>query len=219
MDESKLQELWLLGPNQSVHKSYPPHRIQRMEKNVIRKYDPDGIAIVLGRQGPRSIAEHKKLIKALNENTNNIRYVDDTKWSTSGLIDGGFIREEPISNLIQGVESIMRLPSIKTSKKLKNEGIVFSLNRYDVRSTMAAIYSNPNAIQRRVPLPSGFKADDLTFSYTGVTDTELANIVRNKDWFDKTQFVISNNGIVTPLSKQQVLEKYGIRYIGDLIKK
>lgn len=38
----------------------------------------------------------------------------------------------------------------------------------------------------------GFKADDLIFSYTGVTDTELANIVINRDWLDKTQFVISN---------------------------
>lgn len=47
---------------------------------------------------------------------------------------------------------------------------------------------------------------------------ELANIVRNKDWFDLTTFFKVEGGQMKILSKTEIEKKYGIKYIGDLIK-
>lgn len=47
---------------------------------------------------------------------------------------------------------------------------------------------------------------------------ELANIVRNKDWFDITVFFVVTGKRIKTLSKTEVEQKFGIKYIGNLLK-
>jgi hypothetical protein len=56
------------------------------------------------------------------------------------------------------------------------------------------------------------------YAKTLITDMEIANIVRNKEWFDIVEILETQNGVTKIISKSEALEKYGFKYIGDIVK-
>ena len=48
---------------------------------------------------------------------------------------------------------------------------------------------------------------------------DRANVARNKDWFDLTIFFKVENGRMIRLTKEQVENSYGIRYMEEIMKK
>ena len=93
---------------------------------------------------------------------------------------------------------------------------MFTLDSYNAMGCLAAIYSNCNYIARNYTKPKIENITDFEFAYTGLTDLELANIVRNKNWFDLTKFCRTNeNGELEELTSEQVKEEYGIKFIGN----
>ena len=80
------------------------------------------------------------------------------------------------------------------------------------------MYSNPNKIERNFGKPEIEGIDKFEFAYTGLTDLELANIVRNRNWFELLTFYrTGKDGEPEELTKEQVAKEYGIKYIGDLM--
>jgi hypothetical protein len=95
---------------------------------------------------------------------------------------------------------------------------MISLDGYDVKAGLSAIYSNPNYIARTKAFTVSY-SEKPVFAHTGLTDLEISNVVRNKNWFDLTQFCrTAENGNVEELSRKQVAREYGIKYIGDRLK-
>ena len=120
-------------------------------------------------------------------------------------------------SIIQACETIKRLPHLPVKgQRVSERFIMFSLDDYDIKVGMSAIYSDPNFIARSKPKPKIKHLSDLKFAYTGLTDLELSNIVRNKDWFELTTFCrTSENEGFEVLTKTQVAEEYGIKYLGE----
>ena len=217
VNQQKLKALWLTNRKGEVLGEIPAKRLDKIQK-YIDEYNPKGIKVVLGMQNP----EHGRVIKEIfNNNSQGIRFLDDNSWPKAGFISPG-IRNFPMLNFFHGVETMKRISSLglKLRNSITTKGIMFNLTGYDVRQAMSAIYSNPNWLGRGFnPPPLGFNKTKMSFSYTGVTDFELANVVRNKDWFDMTTFYKIENGKPIILTKEQVMQGYGIKYIGDIIKK
>ena len=189
-------------------------RLGKIQQSV----DKQEVVLFLGRQNRGYTALQKKL----NEKYwGQLSFINDDVWSSRGYTEPGIKVSDNRLSLIQAVETIDRLPKLGiTGEAVNQRFIMLSLDGYDMRSCLAAIYSNCNHIARSQAKPKIDGMDKFDFAYTGLTDMELANIVRNKHWFDHTRFCRTGaNGEAEELTQQQVREEYGIKYIGDLMRK
>ena len=188
-------------------------RLEKLQQSI----DQQEVVLFLGRQN----RIYKALQNQLNEKyQGTIRFISDHVWSSRGYIEPGVKASDNRLSLIQASETIHRLPHLNLSgAAIPRRFIMFSLDGYDVKHCMAATYSNCNKIARSYPKPTIAGIDKFEFAYTGLTDLELANIVRNKHWFDYTRFCRTGvDGTLEELSEKQVLEEYGIIYIGELMR-
>ena len=183
------------------------------------KYDKvtEELVIVLGRADVT-----KDYVRKITNPVDKTRtFLDDQKWGGWRVIEGGVRLKNYVLNMIQGVEFAKRLRSLNivvNGKRLEGK-VFFNLTSYDVFQTMRAMYSNPNNYINGTALSIPEKFIGRKYSRVGVTDMELANVVRNRDWFNSSQFFVVRDGKTVLLSKQDVLEKYGIKYIGDVVGK
>ena len=164
-------------------------------------------------------AEHFELKKKIKKHETNLQYVSDHVWSSLGYTEPGVKVSDSRLSILQAAETIRRMPELglKGSAIEKRE-IAFSLDGYDAKRALAAMYSNPNRIERNYKKPVIKGLEKFEFAFTGLTDLELANIVRNKEWFDLLTFCrTGDDGRPEKLTKKQVAEEYGIKYIGDLM--
>ena len=123
-------------------------------------------------------------------------------------------------SLIQACETVRRLPELGLKGEAEGSHIRFSLDDYDVKVGLSAIYSNPNYIARSKKRPIIESLEKLQFSYTGLTDLELSMIVRNRMWYELTSFCRTNeDGDVEELTKEQAKKEYGIKCIVPLLAK
>lgn len=154
----------------------------------------------------------------MNENSNNKVFIDDPVWRKWGVVQRSVRATDVWLNLIQGAETAKRISSLNivvNGRKIKGK-IYFNLGNfdkpkapnYDVRQAMNAMYSHPNDYTK-----------NLKIAKAGITDMELTNIVRNKQWFDLTTFFKIENGQMKTLTKMEVEREFGIKYIGDLVNK
>jgi hypothetical protein len=187
-------------------------RLQRLQKSIENKQ----VVLFLGRQN----RVYKHLQDKLNEKYNDeFEFISDHVWSARGYIEPGVKSSDSRQSILQAVETIRRMPSLGLKgQSIEKRAIAFSLDGYDEKVAFAAMYSNPNRIERNYPRPKIEGLDEFELSYTGLTDLELANIVRNKDWFDFMIFYrTGKDGDPEILTREQVAEEYGIKYIGDLM--
>jgi len=186
-------------------------RLQKLQESIKQ----NKVVIFLGRQN----RIYKNLQKMLNEKyEGQIHFISDHIWSSSGYIEPGVKASDNRLSLIQACETIRRMNNLdlECDSIIEKRFIMFTLDGYDMKHCLAAIYSNPNRIQRNYPKPQIEGIEKFEFAYTGLTDLELANIVRNKDWFQFLRFCkTSSSGELEELSQKQVQEEYGIKYIGD----
>ena len=199
-----------------LDKSIEERRKTRLEK-LQKSIDNQEVILFLGRQN----RIYKALQKQLNEKyEGQVRFISDHVWSSRGYIEPGVKSSDNRLSLIQAAETIHRLLHLGLSgKAIQDRCIMFSLDGYDVRTCMAAMYSNCNKVARWHQKPVIEGIEKFEFAYTGLTDLELANIVRNEHWFGYTRFCRTGmNGSLEELSQVQVLEEYGIKYIGELMR-
>lgn len=183
-------------------------RLEKLQNSI----DNHKIVIFLGRQN----RVYKNLQNKLNEKyRGKFQFVSDHIWGSRGYTEVGIQVSDNRLSLIQACETIRKLPSLGLKGDyIKGRFIMFSLDSYDAKACLSAMYSNPNRVERRYPKPKIKGIEKFDFAYTGLTDLELANIVRNKSWFDLTRFCRTDNqGNLEELSKKQVLEEYGIKLI------
>ncbi len=188
-------------------------RLQKLQKSI----ENNQVVLFLGRQN----RVYKHLQDKLNERyKGEVEFISDHVWSARGYIEPGVKSSDSRLSVLQAVETIRRMPDLELKgDAIKKRTIAFSLDGYDEKVAFAAMYSNPNRIERNYPRPKIEGLNDFKFSYTGLTDLELANIVRNKEWFDFMIFYrTGKNGEPEELNKDQVAEEYGIKYIGDLME-
>jgi len=188
-------------------------RLEKLQQSI----DNQEVVLFLGRQN----RIYKALQKQLNEKyVGKVRFISDHVWSSRGYIEPGVKASDNRLSLIQASETIHRLPHLGLSGgAIRDRYIMFSLDGYDMKHCLAATYSNCNKIARSYAKPTIEGIEKFEFAYTGLTDLELANIVRNKNWFAYTRFCrTGSDGILEELSKPQVLAEYGIKYIGDLMR-
>lgn len=188
-------------------------RLEKLQKSI----DKQEVVLFLGRQNRVYVALQKKLNE---KHKGQIRFISDHVWSSRGYIEPGVKASDNRLSLLQAAETINRLPLLGlTGDAITRRFIMFSLDGYDMRTCLAAMYSDCNRIARNHARPVIEGIDKFEFAYTGLTDLELANIVRNKHWFNHTRFCRTGaNGEAEELTQQQVLETYGIKYIGDLMR-
>ncbi|OJJ20507.1 hypothetical protein BKI52_18805 [marine bacterium AO1-C] len=188
-------------------------RLEKLQQSI----DKQEVVLFLGRQN----RIYKALQKQLNEKyAGKVRFISDHVWSSRGYIEPGVKASDNRLGLIQASETIHRLPHLGLSgSAIQDRYIMFSLDGYDMKHCMAAMYSNCNKIARSYTKPVIEGIERFEFAYTGLTDLELANIVRNKHWFAYTRFCRTGaNGVLEELSETKVLQEYGIKYIGDLMR-
>ena len=190
-------------------------RLSNRLSKIQRAIDTDKTIILLGMH----TNSHFKLKKKLNEQFQQ-NFISDHVWSKFGFIEPGIKVSDSKLSIIQAVETIRRMPNLGfTGEAIKKREIAFVLDGYDVKRSLSAVYSNPNKIQRSLKKPIIEGLSDFEFAYTGLTDLELANIVRNKKWFEFLTFYrTGDNGTPEKISKEEAATEYGIKYIGDLLK-
>ncbi len=178
-------------------------RLQKLENAVAQKR----VIIFLGRQ----TNIYRKLIKALNTQF-EIQFVSDHSWSSLGFTEPGMKTSDNRISVIQACETVKRLPALFATESVAQKSrIMFSLDHYDVFHALSAMYSDCNKIARSHTKPCLPPLEHFTFAHTGLTDLELANIVRNKSWFALTSFCRTNlAGKPEILSVEQVECEYGI---------
>ncbi len=188
-------------------------RLEKLQKSI----DKDKVVIFLRRQN----RVYKELQKKLNNKYKGIKqFVSDHVWSSCGYIEPGVKSSNSWLSVIQAMETIRRMPDLGLKgNAISKREIAFCLDGYDFKHALAAMYSNPNRIERNYGKPETEGIETFEFAYTGLTDLELANIVRNKNWFELLTFYrTGENGEPENLTKEQVAKEYGIKYIGDLMK-
>jgi len=216
-DQKRLQKILKSKAYQyrGVDKSVEERRQIRLEK-LQKSIDNQKIVIFLGRQN----VIYQALQAQLNQKyQGKLQFISDHVWSSCGYTERGMKTSDNRLSLIQAAETIFRLPKLGLKgEEISNRFISFSLDGYDMKHTLAAMYSNSNRVARNYPRPKIEGLDSFEFSYTGLTDLELANLVRHPQWFALTKFCRTNsNGELEELTQNQVLQEYGIKYIGDLI--
>jgi len=188
-------------------------RLEKLQQSI----DNQEVVLFLGRQN----RIYKALQKQLNEKyAGKVRFISDHVWSSRGYIEPGVKASDNRLSLIQASETIHRLSHLGLrGEVIQDRYIMFSLDGYDMKHCLAAMYSNCNKIARSYAKPIIEGIERFEFAYTGLTDLELANIVRNKNWFAYTRFCrTGSDGTLEELSETQVLTEYGIKYIGDLMR-
>ncbi|EAY29024.1 hypothetical protein [Microscilla marina] len=183
-------------------------RLRKLQQSI----DKQEVVLFLGRQN----RVYKALQQKLNERyAGKLRFISDHIWSSRGYIEPGVKASDNRLSLIQAAETIHRLPTLGLSgEAIAQRFIMFSLDNYNAKTCMAAMYSDCNRIARSDGKPKIEGIDKFAFAYTGLTDLELANIVRNKHWLSYTRFCRTGaNGEPEELSQQQVLEEYGIKEV------
>ncbi len=198
-----------------THLSQEERKALRLEK-LQQSINDNKIVIFLGRQN----RVYKNLQNKLNQKYNEkYQFVSDHSWSSCGYVERGMKASNNRVSLIQASETIKRLPYLGlVGENIAERFIMFSLDSYDAKVCLSAMYSNPNKIARTCEKPVIEGIEKFVFAYTGLTDLELANIVRNKEWFALTRFCRTNQeNDVEELSSEQVLQEYGIAYIGEKI--
>lgn len=189
-------------------------RLQKLQESIVQNQ----VAIFLGRQN----RIYKNLQKKLNQKyEGQIHFISDHVWSSRGYIEPGVKASDNRLSLIQACETIRRMNhlGLEGEANIQKRFIMFTLDGYDMTHGLATMYSNPNRIQRNSPKPQIEGIEKFEFAYTGLTDLELANIVRNKDWFQFLRFCrTSATGDLEELTHEQVQQEYGIKYIGNRLK-
>lgn len=183
-------------------------RLGKLQQSIAKQE----VVLFLGRQN----RVYKALQNKLNEQyAGKLRFISDHVWSSRGYIEPGVKASDNRLSLIQAAETIHRLPHLGlTGEVIAQRFIMFSLDNYTAKTCMAAMYSNCNRIARSYAKPQIEGIDRFAFAYTGLTDLELANIVRNKHWLSYTRFCRTGiNGEPEELSQAQVLAEYGIKPI------
>ncbi|MFT5915751.1 MAG: hypothetical protein ACI81T_002254 [Bacteroidia bacterium] len=239
VDEKTLYELWLRPEMGHIAKLAEKNQVDTDRKNRMaqkrgffntqeeRKSDRilklkesvglNRVAILLGRH----TREYIKLQKQLNSKyQGKIEFVSDHIWSKCGYVERGMKISNNLLSVIQACETVHQLPNLGFEEsQIQNRSIMISLDGYDVKAGLSAIYSNPNYIARTKPFTVSY-SEKPVFAHTGLTDLEISNVVRNKNWFDVAKFCrTGENGNVEELSRKQVASEYGIKYIGDRLKK
>ena len=189
-------------------------RLEKLQKSITRNQ----VAIFLGRQN----MAYKSLQNQLNiQYKSSLQFISDHVWSSCGYIEPGVKISDSRLSVLQAMESIRLLPELGLQgDAIERREIAFCLDGYDEKHALSAIYSTPNIIKRNYKKPDIEGISKFEFSYTGLTDLELSNIVRNKNWFDLLAFYrTTRNGTFEKLTKKQVAEEYGIKYLGHLIQK
>ncbi len=178
-------------------------RLQKLENAIAQQR----MIIFLGRQ----TNVYRKLIKALNAQEGT-QYVSDHSWSSLGFTEPGMKTSDNRLSVIQACETVRRLPALfPLATVAQKSRIMFSLDGYDVFHALSAIYSDCNKIARSRIKPCLPPLTHFEFAHTGLTDLELANIARHKDWFRLTSFCrTSEAGKPEMLSVEQVAGEYGI---------
>lgn len=192
-----------------LDKSIKERKVARLGK-LQQSIDKQEVVLFLGRQN----RVYKALQNKLNEQyAGKLRFISDHVWSSRGYIEPGVKASDNRLSLIQAAETIHRLPHLGlTGEVIAQRFIMFSLDNYTAKTCMAAMYSNCNRIARSYAKPHIEGIDRFAFAYTGLTDLELANIVRNKHWLSYTRFCRTGaNGEPEELSQAQVLAEYGIK--------
>jgi hypothetical protein len=180
-------------------------RLEKLSKAIENKR----VVIFLGRQ----TNIYKKLHKALNVHyTGKVQFVSDHSWSSLGFTEPGMKTSDNRLSVIQACETVRRLPVLFPDEPIAQKSkIMFSLDGYDMRHALAAMYSDCNKIARSHTKPHIPPLTHFEFAYTGLTDLELANVVRHKDWFALTSFCrTSTAGELEELTQEQVAGEYGI---------
>lgn len=178
-------------------------RLQKLENAIAQKR----VIIFLGRQ----TNIYRKLIKALNAQ-GELQYVSDHSWSSLGFTEPGMKTSDNRISVIQACETVRRLPALFPDESVAQQSnIMFSLDGYDVFHALSAMYSDCNKIARSHTKPYLPPLTHFEFAHTGLTDLELANIVRHKDWFALTSFCRTGEaGKPEMLTTEQVAGEYGI---------
>lgn len=113
----------------------------------------------------------------------------------------GFISKDVVKNIdltqYEILQGIIRCRSKNGTNHFRMDGVAESIKKSG-SSIFDEISKNPNAYHRDV-------------GFIGWTMFELRNIVRNKDWFENTTFYLGRK----KLTKQELLDDYGIRYLGN----
>lgn len=218
IDDEALHEIWLRPCETDISRNtYLPQeeRLQNRLEKLRDSIEKNRKVIFLGRQ----TGIYRKLHKALNkEFQGKIEFVSDHRWSKAGYVESGVKISDSRLSALQAFETIRRMSDLKLNLENFKPYILCSLDHYDQFHGLSAIYSNPNKIARLELPPAPFQKGELKFSHTGLTDLELANIVRNKTWWDLTEFVRTGlEGQVEFLSKEKVAQEYGIQFIGKLL--
>ncbi|OJJ20565.1 hypothetical protein BKI52_19115 [marine bacterium AO1-C] len=207
----------------SIEQAIIDFKIKKMRAAIQKTNAKSGkniteVGVVLGRAD-----DTKPFIDEINKKlSNNVIIINDPKWSKWGVIQPGVLALGTSManlwlNVVQAAQTAFKLNSWKVGVKSK---ICFNLSSYDTPQAMTAMYSNPNRYFKNMnPSPSPKYIEGNNYTDTRITDMEMANIVRNKNWFDLTEFFVVRNGQMIRLTKKEVLEKYGIRYIGDRMNK
>lgn len=204
----------VIGSKNFNYQVYDAHNIEERKTTRLTKLqqsiDKQEVVLFLGRQN----RVYKALQNKLNEQyAGKLRFISDHVWSSRGYIAPGVKASDNRLSLIQAAETIHRLPHLGlTGEAIAQRFIMFSLDNYTAKTCMAAMYSNCNRIARSYAKPQIEGIDRFVFAYTGLTDLELANIVRNKHWLSYTRFCRTGaNGEPEELSPTQVLAEYGIK--------
>jgi hypothetical protein len=180
-------------------------RIEKLQEAIARQR----VTIFLGRQ----TAIYKRLLHALNEQyAGEMQFISDHSWTAMGFTEPGMKTSDNRLSLIQACETVRRLPTLFPQESIAHKSrILFSLDGYDMRHALAAMYSDCNRIARAHTKPNIPPLTHFEFAYTGLTDLELANIVRNRAWFELTSFCrTGKDGTLEELSAAQVVGEYGI---------
>lgn len=243
IDFEALDTLWLQPNKGRLHKalqtSQKNKQLLKLEKSQGFLYRDTGKSLEVRKQNrltklQKSVSDHKTVIllgihnrtyqslqKKLNEKYKRKKqFISDHVWSANGYTERGMKTSDNRLSVLQAAETIRRLPELNLSKELITaRHIAFSLDGYDVRQALAAMYSNPNRRERNFAKPEIEGIEKFEFAHTGLTDLELANMVRNPYWFELLQFYkTGENGEPEELSKERVEEEYGICYIGKLME-
>ena len=184
------------------------HRLSKLTESIKTKK----IAILLGRHN----MTYRTLKNNLNKQEHKV-FISDHTWSNDGYTEPGAKVSDNLLSILQAAETVRKLSELDfTHSQIEGREIAFSLDGYNHKVGLSAIYSNPNYIARSRKAPEINYISNFKFAYTGLTDLELANIVRNPAWFTLTTFYRTGiNGQPEKLTHQYVASHYGIKCISQ----
>ena len=178
-----------------------------------KQRDVNEIGVVFGRRPAYSYTEQ---LDGTLVNTNKI-LIHDPSWVRSGIILPKVLPSNFLDNVIQACETAKQMNNwgvLNNGFKVKSK-IYLNLADYDIASMMQAMYTNPNKHKVVIPL---LEQKGNLYHQTRITDMEIANMVRNKSWFDVLEFIDIVNNLPKFITKEEAFTKYGIKYIGNILE-